>query len=234
MAGRGERPSLTELAERHGTDKWGRHHRYTPHYERHFAPWRDRPVCLLEIGVGGYHHDDFGGASLRMWKSFFPNGRIHGLDIEDKSVFEEERIRIFRGSQVDAALLDRILAETGAPDIIIDDGSHLNAHMIGSFELLFPRLADGGIYVVEDIQTAYWPKYGGHPPGAAGPRSFMDFTRERVDGLNHPEYRWSGYQATPLDRTIHGVHCYHNMVFFDKGPNDGSSVADRGDVACQT
>ncbi len=231
LADRGERASLTELAQRHGTDKWGKHHRYTPHYERHFAPLRDKPVCLLEIGVGGYKHEERGGASLRMWKSFFPRGRIHGLDIEDKSMFEEERIRIFRGSQVDGAFLDRVLDEIGIPDIVIDDGSHLNPHMIGTFELLFPRLADGAIYVVEDTQTAYWPKFGGHPPGVAGPRSFMDFVRERVDGLSHPEYRWTGYQSTPMDLSIQGIHCYHNMVFFDKGPNDGSSVADKGGVA---
>jgi hypothetical protein len=225
-----ERPGLTELAQRHGTDKWGRHHRYTPHYERHLAHLRDRDVRLLEIGVGGYGNDEYGGASLRMWKAFFPRGRIFGIDIEDKSVFEEERIRIFRGSQVDEAFLAGVLAEIGTPDVIIDDGSHVNAHMVRTFEILFQRLAEDGVYVVEDTQTAYWPRFGGHPPGTPGPRTFMDFVKERVDGVNHPEYRWAGHQATPLDLAITGVHCYHNLVFFEKGRNAGSSVADERKV----
>jgi hypothetical protein len=230
VLGRRERPSLTALAERHGTDKWGKHHRYTPHYERHFAPLRDRPVCLLEIGVGGYGHDEYGGASLRMWKSFFPRGRIHGIDVEDKAMFEEERIRIFRGSQVDDAFLDRVLDDIGTPDIIIDDGSHQNEHMVRTFELLFPRLAAEGVYAVEDTQTAYWPRFGGHPPGTPGPRTFMDFVKERMDGLNHPEYRWAGHTATPLDLEIVSVHGYHNLVFFEKGRNAGTSVADERKV----
>lgn len=227
LAGRRARPDLTELAQRFGTDKWGKHHRYTPHYERHLAHLRDRGICLLEIGVGGYEHDEHGGNSLRMWKSFFPRGRIHGIDISDKSLFEEERIRIFRGSQVDEAFLEGVLGEIGAPDVIIDDGSHVNAHMIRTFEILFPRLReDGGIYVVEDTQTAYWPKFGGHPPGSAGARTFMDFVKERLDGLNHPEYRWAGHAASDFDLQIASMHCYHNLVFFEKGRNAGTSVAD--------
>ena len=46
-------------------------------------------------------------------------------------------------------------------DIIIDDGSHLNRHVVKSFQVLFPLLADDGIYVAEDTQTAYWPGEGG-------------------------------------------------------------------------
>ena len=49
----------------------------------------------------------------------------------------------------------------GAPDIIIDDGSHLNEHVIESFRLLFPSLAPGGLYVVEDTQTSYLESKGG-------------------------------------------------------------------------
>jgi hypothetical protein len=228
VAGRREPPGLTELARRHGTDKWGEHHRYTPRYERHLGPLRQRPICLLEIGVGGYESGELGGASLRMWKAYFPLGRIHGIDIHDKSLLEEERIRIFRGSQVDAAFLERVLAEIGTPDVIIDDGSHINEHMLKTFEILFPRLAeDGGIYVLEDVQTSYWPRWGGRPPGAPGPRTFMDFVKERLDGLNHPEYRWTGHRAGPLDLSIVGIHCYHNLVFFEKGRNAGTSVADQ-------
>jgi hypothetical protein len=46
-------------------------------------------------------------------------------------------------------------------DIIIDDGSHVNEHVITTFEYLLPILNNEGLYVIEDTQTAYWPEYGG-------------------------------------------------------------------------
>jgi hypothetical protein len=48
-----DRPTLTDLAIQHQTDKWGSHY-YTPHYEHHFKHLRDEPINLLKIGVGGY------------------------------------------------------------------------------------------------------------------------------------------------------------------------------------
>jgi hypothetical protein len=139
-------PTLTALAEKHGTDKWAVRrggypgHYYTPHYDVHFSPLRGKPVTLLEIGVGGYADPNKGGQSLRMWKDYFPYGHIFGLDLYDKSALQEDRITIFQASQVDKAALDRIVDEIGGIDIIIDDGSHLNTHVIETFKLLFPCL----------------------------------------------------------------------------------------------
>jgi tetratricopeptide (TPR) repeat protein len=62
----------------------------------------------------------------------------------------QERVKIEIGSQDDPELLDRLCAD-GAPSIVIDDGSHTTAHRIATFEYLFPRLAPGGIYVIEDF-----------------------------------------------------------------------------------
>src|SRR5215212_10226190 len=67
--------SLTELAQEFGSDKWGVHH-YTPHYERHFTHLRDREMVVLELGIGGYARERQGGASLRMWKWFFPRAQV--------------------------------------------------------------------------------------------------------------------------------------------------------------
>ena len=142
---RRSRPGLVELARKHGTDKWGAH-RYAQHYHRHLEHLRDEPVNLLEIGVGGYSDPAQGGKSLRMWKEFFPQGRIFGMDIHDKSPLEEDRIRIFRGDQGDPASLRRVAEQIGRLDIVIDDGSHLSEHVITTFETLFPLLEPQGIY----------------------------------------------------------------------------------------
>ena len=76
-----QRPKgLSELAARFGSDKWGGRW-YTPHYQKHFEPYRELAVKVLEIGIGGYDAIDAGGESLRMRKHYFRRGLIYGLDI---------------------------------------------------------------------------------------------------------------------------------------------------------
>jgi hypothetical protein len=211
------RPNLTQLAKKFKTDKWG-NHRYTPHYQRHFRPWRDRAMNVLEIGIGGYARDGEGGASLRMWKAYFPNAQIFGLDIRDKSFVDQPRIRTFQGSQTDPAILKSIVAAAGDLQIIIDDGSHRPEHIIESFGILFPLLADDGIYVIEDIQTSYWPEFGGkEDPNARG--TTMDFVKRLIDGLNYEEFVIEPYEPSYTDLHVTEVSCYHNLVFIRKGSN---------------
>lgn len=62
-------------------------------------------MTLLEIGIGGYGDPTQGGGSLRMWKEFFPNGRVIGVDINDKSGLAEDRVTILRGDQGDGKFL---------------------------------------------------------------------------------------------------------------------------------
>lgn len=213
---------LTELAQEFGTDKWGIH-RYTPHYQRHLEHLRRREFVLLEIGIGGYTRKRRSGASLRMWRWFFPRARIVGLDIEDKSYVDRGPIRTVQGDQTDRAVLERIVAEEGAPMVVIDDGSHVPEHVRTTFAILFPLLPDGAIYCIEDIQTSYWPAWGGaEDPRARG--TSMDLVKDLVDGLNHEEFLVEGYAPSYTDRHVRAVHCYHNLVVIEKGDNvEGSN-----------
>lgn len=221
-------PDLVRLAIRHGSDKWGRHW-YARHYDTHFAPRRDEPLTVLEIGVGGYDDPSKGGESLRMWKEYFPRARVFGIDVADKSAVEEDRIRVFRGSQQDAAFLEQVVAETGPLDIVIDDGSHRNADVVASFEALFPRLREGGIYAVEDTQTSYWPAYGGSLETDAA-HTTMGLFKRLADGLNHAEWIRPGYRPGFFDRNVASLHFYHNLVFAYRGPNDEESNVLRANV----
>jgi hypothetical protein len=216
---------LTWLARHFRTDKWGAH-RYTPHYQHHFEQLRRRPVNVLEIGIGGDFRTRTAGASLRMWKHFFPHGQIYGLDINDRSAVEEPRIRVFQGDQSDAALLKRIAAEIGRLDVVIDDGSHRPAHVIATFQTLFPLLADDGIYVVEDIQTSYWPEWGGSE-AIDDPQTSMAMLKRFADGLNYEEFVDDSYRPSYTDEHIVGVHFYHNLVFIQKGTNQEGSAKRR-------
>ena len=217
IAARHQGGGLKRLAQLHGTDKiFG--HDYIEVYEHHFQKFRKLPVNFLEIGVGGYDDPEAGGQSLRMWKDYFRNGTIHAIDIYDKSPHQESRIKIFQGSQADTGFLEKLHQDCGDFDLIIDDGSHLNEHITASFEILFPKLRNGGIYAIEDIQTAYWPSYGGqYQPGKDG--TAMSYFRALVDGLNHAEFLLPDYKPTYNDLNIRSLHFYHNMVLIHKGAN---------------
>jgi hypothetical protein len=201
--------NLKALSVINHSDKWG-YHFYAPHYERHFKPYRKSAVNLLEIGIGGYDDPRVGGGSLRMWRSFFPKGRIAGIDIYDKKLHEEGRIRTFQGSQVDPEFLDAVIGTMGAPDIIIDDGSHLNEHVIESFRLLFPKLAEGGLYVVEDTHTSYLESKGGNHRDLNDPKTSMGYLKQLVDSVNAQEIE--GRHPLLGDGAIIGIHFYHSLV----------------------
>ena len=218
---------LTYLAGAFGTDKWGSHF-YTPHYQHHFEPIRMQRLNILEIGVGGYDDPLKGGESLRMWKQYFPNSNIYAIDIFDKSALQEDRIKIFRGDQVDKKFMLKVAEEIGEIDIIIDDGSHLNKHVIETFKIMFPLLKNGGIYAAEDLQTAYWKEYGGDGRNLNNPRTSMNFFKQLADCLNYEEFPDRRYKPTYYDRNIVELHFYHNLVFVYKGlNNEGSNVVKR-------
>lgn len=214
--------NLTALAKMYKTDKWGRHY-YTPHYQSHFKQYRFKPIKLLEIGVGGYENPKKGGNSLRMWKKYFPFGRFFSIDIYDKSALEENRIKIFQGSQVDKHFINSLMDEIGEVDIIIDDGSHINEHVITSFELLFPFLKNGGVYVVEDTETSYLDKYGGDSKFLDNKQTTMNFFKSLTDEINHVEYEVAGNHLDKLIPNINSIHFYHSIIFVNKESTDEKS-----------
>jgi hypothetical protein len=205
-----------------GTDKQGSHS-YADRYEHHLGPLRDVAITLLEIGVGGYRDPRAGGESLRMWKAFFPNARIIGVDLHDKSGLAEERIEIVQGDQGDPAFLEWLGSSHGPFDVVIDDGSHVNAHVIASFRGLFPFLAEDGIYAIEDLQTSYWERgYGGVSRGDRGGTS-MAMLLDLADALNYAEFDIAGYEPSAFDVGIESVTFYHNLAFIQRGHNDEPS-----------
>lgn len=210
LASQGE---LARIGRTSGTDKF--EHGYLDYYERHFAPLRAQARIVLEIGIGGYDDPEIGGASLRMWEAYFPNAAIHGLDIHDKSPHSKGRVRTHQGGQDDAGRLKALIAEIGAPDIVIDDGSHVSQHVIASFKTLFPLLADGGVYAIEDLQTSYLPIYGGSFEGGA---SSMEFLKSLADSVNFKSV--PRRTPAPWDGLATEVHFYPKLAFIHKGRND--------------
>lgn len=150
---------LCALARCHGTDKSG-HHEYTPIYHALF----DDPLKVkrvLEIGIGYPCHGT--GNSLRMWRDFFPNADIVGLDSNAEVLVNEGRIRSFVADQSDPTSLRAAMDRVGdVCDMIIDDGSHITAHQIVSMHTLLPYLTPKGVYVVEDLEHDCCPQEVGN------------------------------------------------------------------------
>lgn len=155
-----ERGVLDALANHHGTDKGSFHHDYCRYYERYVEHLRTLPITLLEVGVGGDADENVGGHSLRMWHEYFKRGKIIGVDIYNKVGIMNSRTKFYQISQDDKASLTSMIETEGRPDIIIDDASHINPLTIKTFEILFPLLKNGGIYIVEDLETSYWSDKG--------------------------------------------------------------------------
>ncbi|SDS62355.1 8-demethyl-8-alpha-L-rhamnosyltetracenomycin-C 2'-O-methyltransferase [Streptomyces sp. TLI_053] len=225
LRGLTEQPvDLAELSLRHGSDKWGLHY-YTDHYARHFAPLRDRPLTVLELGIGGYADPAAGGGSLRMWKRFFRRGLVYGVDVYDKTALREQRIHTVRGDQADPAFLTALAERIGPIDIVIDDGSHHCPDVIAAFGALFPHVVPGGLYVIEDLQTSYWPGFGGSSERLGDPTTSMGFLKQLLDGLNHEEHEpTTAHRPSGTDRTLAGAHFYHNLAILDKGRNEEGTL----------
>lgn len=131
---------------------------------------------ILDIGV----HE---GGSLKFWRELYgPNLKLYGLDIKPECAgfAPSPADKIFIGSQVDRELLDTVANVHGPFDVIIDDGSHQNPHMWATFNHLFKAVRPGGLYIVEDMFTSYWERYGG---GLRRADSFVERCKAYVDTI---------------------------------------------------
>jgi Methyltransferase domain len=183
--------------------KW---HHYLPIYERYFAPFRTGRVRMLEIGVSR-------GGSMAMWRDYFgPQAVIFGIDINPAcATLDGESGRVRIGSQDDPDFLRGVVEEMGGIDIVLDDGSHLGRHMRASFETLFPLLSEGGVYMIEDLQTAYWGKFAGPLLG----KSFLRLIPQMIDDMNHWYHPFGQRIAATTDH-LAAIHVHDAMAVFEK------------------
>lgn len=168
---------LDKIAKAKGTDKSSEIHNYCEKYEKWLPFNRLEPLTILEIGV-------LDGASLATWREYYPNAKIVGIDImESCKQYENQANEIFVeiGSQDDAEFLRRVSEKWGPFDLIVDDGSHINRHVIASFNSLIDYLKPEGVYVVEDAGTSYWEEWEG---GFRHPGSSIEFAKRLVDDVN--------------------------------------------------
>jgi hypothetical protein len=136
--------TLTELAIKYKTDRWGKHH-YSPLYYDMFKNNHYSVKKIIELGVGE-------GAGLYMWRDFFHKAWIFGAEIDPKRCFDNGRIHVFQCDQTKKDDLFRLIVQTGRDiDIFIDDGSHKPEDQVFTCLTLMPMLKRSVIYIIEDV-----------------------------------------------------------------------------------
>ena len=147
-------------------------------YDMIFSRYQERgkPITFMEIGVGR-------GGSLEVWKKYFAEGSsINGVDINPKcgEIKYSDNIHIHLGSASDRSFMEKAFAGVEF-DIILDDGSHICSDVIETFKFMFPKIKNGGLYVVEDLHTSYWKAWGG---GSRKKGTSIEFFKNLVEALN--------------------------------------------------
>ena len=201
------RPSLRDLFDRNEGRLVNKCLHYFPIYERHLGPFRGTSPRILEIGV-------FHGGSLDLWCSYFGRGtHVVGVDMNEhcRSLARRD-VDIRIGDQGDEQFM-RSLLDDGPFDIVIDDGSHLPAHQILALETLWPAMKVGGVMLVEDLCTNYWPEYGAAP---GQPDTFIEYIKPLIDDVNAWNSRTAGFEPSEWTRTLGGIHVYDSMVVLDR------------------
>jgi hypothetical protein len=150
--------SLNQLCEKYHTDKCPGGHNFLGVYELFFNPFRNVAKKVAEIGIAQ-------GASLNLWKDYFPQATVYGIDIFDNSNLNTERIKTFIGDQSKRESLQGFITKYGSDfDFILDDGGHSMEQQQVSFGFLFKHVKHSGYYIIEDLQTSiYKGEYGSKP-----------------------------------------------------------------------
>lgn len=176
---------IARVCTRYGSDKgsaspdtrpysWAPHS-YSHFYQLIFGHRRHSVTRVFECGIGTNNPsmpssmgpNGIPGASLRVWRDFFPNATVYGADIDAAVLFSEERIETRWLDQTSVSSIEALWADVGQDpfEVMIDDGLH--TFEAGSTLLVnsLPHLDDAGIYIIEDVGAKdlplYWDFLGG-------------------------------------------------------------------------
>ena len=170
---------LSTLCDKYGSDKgeieaFGHPYpwpsmTYADFYSRLFAHRRDSICKVFECGIGTNNPNlpsSMGqqgkpGASLRVWRDYFPHAQIVGADIDKEILFEDDRIQTYQVDQTNPNSIRKLwdLVDMDSFDVMIDDGLHCYEAGICLFENSIQRLGQNGVYVIEDVMPKDFVKY---------------------------------------------------------------------------
>lgn len=182
---------------------------YLDIYSEYLSKYRGQKVTMLEIGISH-------GGSLQLWKEYFgANCEIFAIDINPEcSKFAKDNIKIFIGSQADTEFLTDVANQISELDFVLDDGGHFMDQQDISFEILFSKVKQGGLYIVEDTHTSYWPEFDG---GLRKNGTFVEKSKALIDSLyEHHLLAGDDVRIDDITQNIESISFHDSMVIFKK------------------
>lgn len=170
---------ISILCDKYGSDKgeisplghpypWPSHS-YSDYYSHIFSNHREGVKRVFECGLGTNNLDvassmgakGMPGASLRVWRDYFPNAIVYGADIDRDVLFDEKRIKTFYMDQLDTRSISDFWREVGETDFdfMLDDGLHTFEAGVTLFENSIRLLSDTGVYIIEDVSARNLLRY---------------------------------------------------------------------------
>lgn len=175
---------------------------YLEIYTELFEPLREKKLEILEIGVQR-------GGSIKILETYFPFSTITGLDTKlSLCQYSGPRIKLVEGDQADVETLEAL----GEFDIVIDDGGHTMNQQQTSFKIIYPKLKENGIYIIEDLHTSYWEKY------RDSDLKTTDFLKSLVDTLNEEGIKsdWNEESIDYPKYKVRSVSFYESLCVIKK------------------
>jgi hypothetical protein len=159
---------LNDLMIKYGTDKQEELHNYVKYYDKYFSNIKNQKLKILEIGIYRPPIDGKAvvAASLKTWRDYFINSNIIGVDLDDFSDVDDDRITTMKVNQelrytngIHNGLYNIIEKFGDNFDIIIDDGGHTMLQQQVTLGFMFKFLKPGGLFIIEDLHTSYFAPF---------------------------------------------------------------------------
>ena len=196
-----------------------KHSNYFEIYDELFEKYREKKITFVEIGVTN-------GGSLMMWREYFKEANIIGIDFNPSAKkWEEYGFKIFIGDQSDPKFWTDFFSKVGKIDILIDDGGHTNQQQISTFHSCYENINENGIILFEDTHSSYLKEFGN-----PSKYSFMNFCYNLVDVMNKKIIH---QKIPPYLKRIYKIEFYQSIVvfFFNKDKAKASHAVDnKGEV----
>mmetsp|Transcript_8244 Transcript_8244/g.9489 ORF Transcript_8244/g.9489 Transcript_8244/m.9489 type:complete len:371 (+) Transcript_8244:111-1223(+) len=209
------------------SDKLGRHG-YHWFYGNVLDEFRTRSgVTMLEIGA------EFGKSAVG-WANYFSDIKIDVYSYKGKNNNANDfkfncegcsNVHVFSGDQADTDRLDEMMKERKEGwDIIIDDASHVPYHQVITFEHLWKKVKPGGYYIIEDIETSYYPDSGLYNYyfkagiNATAPHNAVNRFKQYIDVINRGYFGEGGKDFSYFgdDKDIMEIIFSRNVICLKK------------------
>ena len=152
--------SLLELVNNSKTDK-NTIHSYLPLYQKLLESKRHTATNVLEIGIGDFGEKN--GGSIKLWKDYFTNATIYGLDILPidrvmDELLNDDRVVLYTSTDAynDEFFMTNFLHKNIKCDFMLDDGPHTLESMKQFIKLYSQIMTNDGILIIEDVPSADW------------------------------------------------------------------------------